>query len=83
MKPPTVNGLSFPRPASLHGSESDIELEDNGMAEKDLEDNSMPAETPDSSPIIRKPPQNDEIPDGGLIAWSQVAGSFFLFFNSW
>lgn len=25
----------------------------------------------------------DEIPDGGLIAWLQVAGSFALFFNSW
>lgn len=25
----------------------------------------------------------DEIPDGGLVAWLQVAGSFALFFNSW
>lgn len=22
-------------------------------------------------------------PNGGLVAWLQVAGSFFLFFNSW
>lgn len=22
-------------------------------------------------------------PDGGLVAWLQVAGAFFLFFNSW
>ena len=25
----------------------------------------------------------DTIPDGGLTAWLQVLGSFFLFFNSW
>jgi hypothetical protein len=25
----------------------------------------------------------DEIPDGGLVAWLQVLGSFALFFNSW
>lgn len=22
-------------------------------------------------------------PDGGIVAWVQVAGAFFLFFNSW
>lgn len=25
----------------------------------------------------------DEIPDGGLVPWLQVAGTFALFFNSW
>lgn len=25
----------------------------------------------------------DDPQDGGLVAWLQVAGSFFLFFNSW
>ena len=25
----------------------------------------------------------DDIPDGGWIAWLQVAGAFALFFNSW
>lgn len=24
-----------------------------------------------------------DIPNGGLLAWLQVVGSFFLFFNSW
>ena len=24
-----------------------------------------------------------EVPDGGLVAWLQVAGAFSLFFNSW
>ena len=23
------------------------------------------------------------VPDGGWVAWSQVIGSFFLFFNTW
>jgi hypothetical protein len=27
--------------------------------------------------------QINEIPNGGLKAWLQVLGSFFLFFNSW
>ena len=26
---------------------------------------------------------SNEIPDGGLKAWLQVAGSFVLFFNTW
>lgn len=25
----------------------------------------------------------DDIPDGGAVAWTQVAGAFALFFNSW
>ncbi|KAM3084419.1 hypothetical protein ACMFMG_001476 [Clarireedia jacksonii] len=29
------------------------------------------------------PPQAPAIPDGGIVAWLQVLGSFFLFFNSW
>lgn len=30
-----------------------------------------------------QPDLADAIPDGGLTAWLQVVGSFFLFFNSW
>lgn len=29
-------------------------------------------------PITPPPP-----PNGGVVAWLQVAGAFFLFFNSW
>lgn len=29
-------------------------------------------------PITPSPP-----PNGGVVAWLQVAGAFFLFFNSW
>lgn len=28
-------------------------------------------------------PAPDPVPNGGLTAWLQVLGSFFLFFNSW
>lgn len=31
-----------------------------------------------AQPAIPPPP-----PNGGLTAWLQVAGAFFLFFNSW
>jgi hypothetical protein len=34
-------------------------------------------------PEVSKPPLGPDIPNGGFEAWMQVAGSFFLFFNSW
>jgi len=30
-----------------------------------------------------KPDQLEPPPNGGLVAWMQVVGSFFLFFNCW
>lgn len=36
-------------------------------------------ETPIPTPV----PDHDDVPDGGLVAWLQVAGAFILFFNSW
>lgn len=33
------------------------------------------------SPEVEK--QQEDIPDGGLVAWLQVLGGFFMFFNSW
>jgi hypothetical protein len=41
--------------------------------------------TDDGLPLQEKenPAGYDSPPNGGLIAWLQVAGSFFLFFNSW
>ncbi|MCJ1453667.1 hypothetical protein MMC28_004015 [Mycoblastus sanguinarius] len=36
----------------------------------------------DSVPVAQ-PTGYDAPPNGGLVAWIQVAGSFFLFFNSW
>ena len=40
---------------------------------------SREATAPIPEPVI---PISD-IPDGGLVAWLQVAGSALLFFNSW
>jgi hypothetical protein len=41
------------------------------------ENNPVPkSETPNSAAA-------SDIPNGGLDAWNQVAGSFFLFFNGW
>ncbi|KAI1615596.1 major facilitator superfamily domain-containing protein [Exophiala viscosa] len=34
-------------------------------------------------PVAVRQPDEDIIPDGGLLAWLQVAGSWLLFFNSW
>ncbi|KAK0515033.1 hypothetical protein JMJ35_002412 [Cladonia borealis] len=33
--------------------------------------------------VKEAPPLVDDIPNGGVTAWLQVVGSFFLFFNSW
>ena len=40
-------------------------------------------------PITLEPPKrgqdkaSDEVPDGGFLAWTQVAAGFFIFFNTW
>ena len=34
------------------------------------------------STLVKESPPDDPPPDGGL-AWLQVVGSFFLFFNGW
>ena len=40
-------------------------------------------------PLTLEPPKrgqnmaSDEVPDGGFLAWTQVAAGFFIFFNTW
>ena len=46
------------------------------VAQSDIKDGSTKAETP-------KAPPGAEIPNGGFKAWTQVVGSFFLYFNGW
>ena len=43
------------------------------------------AATVDGGPVEKKASVNNmsAIPNGGLVAWLQVLGSFTLFFNSW
>lgn len=36
--------------------------------------------SPSTSSVEQK---EDPIPNGGLVAWLQVLGSFFLFLNTW
>lgn len=47
-------------------------------AAADAEANEAAADPPGPAPATFA-----NVPDGGALAWSQVAGSFFLFFNTW
>ncbi len=44
----------------------------------------LPSTVPPLEATVEKlPPVQEPPPNGGLNAWLQVLGSFFLFFNSW
>lgn len=54
--------------------------------EKDLEDAGDGQGSGDVERVVSKQPSVNNvssIPNGGLRAWLQVVGAFFLFFNSW
>lgn len=36
-----------------------------------------------SSSDLEQAQTTDDIPNGGLVAWLQVLGAFFLWFNTW
>jgi hypothetical protein len=60
----------------------DFECRSPSTTEDTIEEEYGEAETS----INAVPPQAthaDVIPDGGLVAWLQVLGSFFLFINCW
>lgn len=69
------------------------EKQEDGSGPENEEDRSRPEKQEDStgpepserteSPIPADLPDHDHVPDGGLVAWLQVAGAFILFFNSW
>jgi hypothetical protein len=42
-----------------------------------------PAPMQPLSDVKPAPPPADDIPDGGLVAWLQVLGGFFVIFNTW
>lgn len=59
-------------------------IESNQAAEDDSDP--VPAAAAELEPVTTKAHSVnhvDSIPNGGLIAWLQVLGSFFIFFNSW
>jgi hypothetical protein len=64
-------------------SQCDSEPEEQSNEEQDEEDNSGDADV--ERVISVQPSVNNvsTIPNGGLWAWLQVLGAFFLFFNSW
>jgi hypothetical protein len=49
----------------------------------DLEQSSGQEPPNDATPPAPVKPPMFEVPDGGLVAWLQVAGGFSLFFNTW
>jgi hypothetical protein len=64
------------------GEKRDFECRSPSTTEDTIEEEYGEAETS----INAVPPQAtnaDVIPDGGLVAWLQVLGSFFLFINCW
>jgi len=48
-------------------------------SETALEEGNEKAETKEKANVHN----TDTVPNGGLNAWTQVAGSFFLVFNTW
>jgi hypothetical protein len=66
--------LSAPRPDLLVRTESNLEKAIDAEAHLNI----SPASDDTVSDEDPGPP-----PNGGLQAWLQVLGSFFLFFNSW
>lgn len=55
-----------------------VEMADNdNMGVEDFSDSSKL-----TTPVLEKETKT-AIPNGGLLAWLQVLGSFLLFFNSW
>jgi hypothetical protein len=80
-----------------HHSSSSTTLSVENMTPAEVDGIGAMKETdPDSGDVEAAPAPKDEndnnnntvpvvspAPDGGLVAWLQVAGAFLLFFNSW
>ena len=67
-----------------YGHSSDVESELGQEKILPSPSNTSPERVPLDTPkeaSASSPP--DPVPNGGLTAWLQVLGSFFLFFNSW
>jgi len=67
---------------SKEGSKFDGETLDEGEnAGENTGEKTDANEPKNDTPAIK--PQASDIPNGGFVAWYQVLGSFFLFFNCW
>lgn len=78
-------GKSASATISIHSSQQqepsqDVVQEKEQQATDESEQAGAPLEPSKSRPSINNAAA---IPNGGLTAWLQVVGAFFLFFNSW
>jgi hypothetical protein len=81
---------SSPGPSSPSKESLDADVEKAQQPDEEQRSVDLPAESDntitekdETTPV---PPQNagpSPPPDGGLVAWMQVLGSFMLFFNTW
>ncbi|KAK9318126.1 major facilitator superfamily domain-containing protein [Lipomyces starkeyi] len=60
-----------------------IQLEDNVMSIPNGAEVGKSQMLSDAEEIDEKQNPFDDVPDGGFVAWVQVSGSFFMYFNSW
>jgi hypothetical protein len=67
---------------AIHPGQDDS---DNSVQEKREQHDQGPAlvEIIGDSDALAEQTEQPHVPDGGFIAWLQVAGSWLLFFNSW
>ena len=77
MQPAPHNSDTAPQPVSEKGEE----YYDN--APVPVEGAEADADAAADVPVAVRQTDEDIIPDGGMLAWLQVVGSWLLFFNSW
>lgn len=78
MQPREVTSGTTPRPPP-HTTEKNEEYYDNGPVPVEVPGQQAEAE----GAVAVRQVDEDIVPDGGLLAWLQVVGSWLLFFNSW
>jgi hypothetical protein len=52
-------------------------------AQSEIDENGLTNNTVRAQLTAVKEESSGEAPDGGFVAWTQVIGAHFLFFNSW
>ncbi|KAF7860283.1 hypothetical protein EAF04_008411 [Stromatinia cepivora] len=75
-------------PANFPSSQTSTDLDQNTSAGESIKSKDQKLSGNDSEIIAEELPRvapnpHADIPNGGVVAWLQVVGSFFLFFNSW
>lgn len=76
---------------SSTASAPDTDPEKKDQAHAELSETDVEAGGPEHGPLEKTASRKSKhsvnsvstVPNGGLLAWLQVLGAFFLFFNSW